>query len=271
MFIILTGSSGVGKNTVINHLKKSDDIFKLMPTFTTREKREGEVEEYPYFFVSKEQFQDKIKNNEMIEYEHIHNNFYGSSYKVLDDNIKDGKVLIKDIGIEGAQNLSIKISHLTTVLKIFLTTSKSELVKRLKDRGEKQIKLRLKRYKREQGEINKFDYIIHNNNLDETCKVIQNIYKINLQDILPTKAIKKISIRKINKFISHLQSGRTIKPVKVALIEDKLFIVDGHERFIAGLMTNKPVAKQIINTSKVFTLTNSQLDEWKELINQSNQ
>ena len=269
MFIILTGSSGVGKNTVINHLKKSDDVFKLMPTFTTREKREGEIEGYPYFFVTKDQFQDKIKNSEMIEYEHIHNNFYGSSYSVLDENLKDGKVLIKDIGIEGAQNLSHKISHLTPVIKVFLTTTKHELVKRLKGRGEKQIKLRLKRYKREQGEINKFDYIIFNNDLEETCEIIKNIYKINLTDILPTKEVKKLSVRKINKYISYLQTGKELKPIKVAMVGNKLFIVDGHEKFIAGIMANKLVAKQLVHTKKIVTLNENQLEEWNNLINQS--
>lgn len=269
MFIILTGSSGVGKNTVITEIEKRNDHFKLMPTFTTRQKRPNEVEGYPFYFISVDEFQDKIKNGELIEHEHIHNNFYGSSYKVLNDNLQDNIVLIKDLGIEGAQNLTQKISHITPVSKIFLTTTKHELTKRLKGRGEKQIKLRLKRYKREQSEINKFDYIIINNDLNTTCNTIEKIYSINLTDIKPTKSVEKISTKKINKYVSALMRGKILKPVSVQLDGDELYIIKGHERFVAGILTNKLVAKKIMENKKIGQLEPDQINSWKELLSQS--
>ena len=175
MFIILSGSSGVGKNTVIKEMQKTEKNLTLMPTFTTREKREGEVEGQPYFYISKEDFQQKIKDNELIEYEFIHNNFYGSSYKVFDEYIKSGKVLIKDIGVEGAQNLSHKMSDHTEMIKVFLAIPhKSDLKKRLQGRGEKQIKLRLKRFDYEQKQKNKFDFIIVNTNLEQTSDYVKH-------------------------------------------------------------------------------------------------
>ncbi len=268
MFIILTGSSGVGKNTVITEIEKRNDHFKLMPTYTTRQKRPNEIDGYPFYYITVDEFQEKIKNGELIEHEHIHNNFYGSSYKILNDNLKDNIVLIKDLGIEGAQNLTYKISGITPVVKIFLTTTKHELKKRLKGRGEKQIKLRLKRYKREQGEINKFDYIIYNNDLLKTCDIIENIYAINLIDILPTKNVEKISTRKINKYASMLMRGKILKPVKVALHDNQLYIIKGHERFIAGILTNKLVAKLIVD-KPVKNVSEEQQIKWKELLTQS--
>ena len=101
MFVILSGSSGVGKNTVIKEMQKTEINLVMMPTFTTREKRVGEIEGAPYFYIAKEEFQEKIKNNELIEHEFIHNNYYGSSYTIFDDYIKTGKIIIKDIGVEG--------------------------------------------------------------------------------------------------------------------------------------------------------------------------
>ena len=88
MFVILTGSSGVGKNTVIKNLIEEDNKFVLMPTYTTRQKREGEIEGNPYFYLTKEEFQDKIKHNDFIEYELIHTNFYGSSLSICEDYLK---------------------------------------------------------------------------------------------------------------------------------------------------------------------------------------
>lgn len=269
MFIILTGSSGVGKNTVITEIEKRHSNFRLMPTYTTREKRLKEVDGYPFYYITKDEFQQKIKDGELIEYEHIHNNFYGSSYKILKDNLKEDIVLIKDLGIEGAQNLTLKISNITPVKKIFLTTTKHELKKRLKGRGEKQIKLRLKRYKREQREINKFDYIIHNYDLNETCNIIFDIYDKDLDEILPTKIVDKINIRKINKYVGKLQTGKILKPVQVQLQNGKIYIVKGHEKFIAGILTNKLVAKVFVKGKTINKLEPAQIMEWKSLIHDS--
>ncbi len=268
MFIILTGSSGVGKNTVITEIEKRNEKFKLMPTYTTREKRPTEVEGYPFYYISKDEFQNKIKEGELIEHEFIHGNYYGSSYKILNDHLNGDYVLIKDLGIEGAQNLTTKISHLTPVKKIFLTTTKKELKRRLKGRGEKQIKLRLKRYDREQGEINKFDYIIVNNDLDKTCEEIRVIYNKELTDILPTKRVEKISLRKINRYVSLLRRGKILKPVEVTISDEKIYIVKGHEKFIAGILTDKLVAKKLVDKD-VKLLDEADYQKWQDLINQS--
>ena len=246
MFIILSGSSGAGKNTVIKEMQKTDDNLVLMPTYTTREKREGEIEGLPYFYISKNDFQQKIKENEFIEYELIHGNYYGSSYKVFDEYLKMGKVLIKDIGVEGAQNLSQKMSDKTEVVKVFLTIShKRELKKRLKGRGEKQIKLRLKRFDYEQKQKNKFDYIINNVNLALTTEYVKKIESAELEDFYFSKSLKKFSNYKVKYYINKLTSGKILKPVKVAIVDNKFCVVGGAEKLIASFICKKPVAKFI--------------------------
>lgn len=265
MFVILTGSSGVGKNTIIKELTKQNNNIVMMPTFTTRDKRPGEVEGYPYFYITKEEFQDKIHNNEFIEYEHIHNNFYGSSYKVFDEYIQKGKVLIKDIGVEGAQNLCIKLADKTDIVKIFLTTKhKSDLKNRLKGREEKQIKLRLKRYKYEQKQKNKFDFIIYNQSIDETLSNINDVVSIKQKNYMPTKKLSKINPYYVKYYQNQLLCGKVLKPVKIAIKNSRIYIVSGLERFIASFITQKPVAKVIVNKKiKVIDCKNDWLTNYK--------
>ena len=270
MFIILTGSSGVGKNTVIKSLEKENPSFKLVPTYTTRNKRENEIEGNPYYFITKEDFQQKIKENELIEHEYIHTNYYGSSYKIFDDLISQDKILIKDIGIEGAQNLEIKLKDRTEIVKIFLTTkSKDDLKQRLKGRGEKEIKLRLKRYKREQSERNKFDYLIFNKDLADTTKIINFIANMDISEIMPSKPVNKLSLNKIKRFSNQLLKGKVLKPIKVVLNEDKVQIINGEEKFIAGLLANKSVCKEISLGQATNNLSVEQIMEWKRLVRES--
>lgn len=255
MFVILSGSSGVGKNTVIKDMQKADKNLVLMPTYTTRKKREGEIEGLPYFYISKDDFQQKIKNNEFIEYEFIHGNYYGSSYKVFDNYIKMGKVLIKDIGVEGAQNLSQKMCDKTEVVKVFLSIKrKSELKKRLKGRGEKQIKLRLKRFDYEQKQKNKFDFIIINENLDVTSNAVKSIISAKNTDYYFNKDLHKLNSYKVKYYINKLTSGKILKPVKIAIIDEKFCVLNGIEKLVASFVCKKTVAKLIvkknINASK---------------------
>lgn len=248
MFVILTGSSGVGKNTIIKELTKDNANIVMMPTFTTRDKRPGEVEGYPYFYISKEEFQSKIKNNEFIEYEHIHNNFYGSSFSVFNDYITKGKVLIKDIGVEGAQNLCFKLADKTDIVKIFLTTKhKSDLKNRLKGREEKQIKLRLKRYKYEQKQKNKFDFIIYNQSIKTTLDSINTIITNKPADYLLCKKANKINPYYVKYYTNKLLCGKVLSPIQVTIKDDNIYIVKGIEKFIASILSKKPVAKVIVH------------------------
>lgn len=267
MFVILSGSSGVGKNTIIKKLEMDIPKYRLMPTFTTRQKRESEIEGYPFYFLTKEEFQEKIKNNEFIEYESIHNNFYGSTYKIFDEQLKSGKILIKDIGVDGAQNLSDKLKDKTKTVKLFLTTeSKGVLKHRLKGRKEKHIRLRLKRFGYEQKQKNKFDWIILNNNLQETCEIIDLIIGFENKDFLPTKKVKKINFKLVKRCFEKLKCGKILKPIQVCLNSKKPYIVKGIESFVASLLAKKNVAKLIVKKKRVKKLDVFDYKDFQELI-----
>ena len=261
----MTGSSGVGKNTVINELKKENQNFVLMPTYTTREMREGEVEGNPYFFLTKEQFQEKIRNNLLLEHELIHTNYYGSSFELIDKYLETGKIIIKDIGVQGAQNLYTKLNGKTKVIRVFLTVkNKRTLKERLIGRGEKNIKLRLKRFGYEQKQINKFDYIIYNQDLAKTTNLLLSLVNFDNNNFVPCKNLKRINKYKVRLYSNKLKLGKILKPIKIVVENDKAYIVSGVEKFVASALTNIPVAKVIVE--KNIKTKNQVQNGWFETI-----
>lgn len=173
MLIIMSGSAGVGKNTIINRLLAEYANLELMTTVSTREMRKGESQGKPYFFVSREEFERMIADDEMVEYSAIHGNLYGTNKKLLEEKLKSGKVLIKDIDVEGTLKL-IKI--LPDVVPFYLKPkNKEQLIERLIERGEKEIELRLKRYDYEEKMSKHYKYVLINDNLEETLASIKEI------------------------------------------------------------------------------------------------
>ena len=150
MFVILSGVSGAGKDTIKKELIKRMDNVESMPSYTSRPKREGDIDGETYCFVTKEQFEQMIKNNEFYEYDIHHNNYYGTSRKVLNEKIKQGKIIVKDIDVNGTENLLNLLSQDTKIVTIFLRVPKNELRRRLEEREEnpspQEIILRLNRF-----------------------------------------------------------------------------------------------------------------------------
>jgi len=175
MLVILSGSSGVGKNTVINKLLEDVKDLELMPTMTTREKRPGEEDGKPYIFVSKEIFLEMIDEGGLVEYEIVHGNYYGTPKKIVHEKMSSNKVLIKDIDVDGTQNL---VKNLENVITIYLKPkSKEQLIERLIGRGEDQIEVRLKRFEYEEEMSKKYKYVIVNDIMEDTVNRIKEIIK----------------------------------------------------------------------------------------------
>ncbi len=248
MLIIFSGSSGVGKNTVIEHLLANDD-FALMPTYTTREKRENERDGYPYYFITDDEFRRKIEEGEFYEYQKVHNHYYGTSKKLLSDSLALGKILLKDIDVLGTQNLLKTVSDDIKIVTVFLKVdSADKLVERLTVRGEKNIDLRLKRYKMEQQYAVDYDYIINNNSLDDTIDTMMCIINNEKSDCLPacTHKLTDREIEKVYEMADRLRDGQKLEPVKIAIKNKSIFITDGHCRYLASVLTGKRVAKEVI-------------------------
>ena len=174
MLIILSGCSGAGKSTLIRGLLKEMPNLKFMKTCTTRKKREGEGDE-SYLFVGREEFDKMLKNGEIYEYEEIHKNFYGTLNASLEKVIEGEYHYIKDVGVLGVLNLKKALKNKAKVVTIFLTVPKDELIRRLKERHEPDIDLRLSRMEFELSYIKNYDYCIENINYEKTLKKLEKI------------------------------------------------------------------------------------------------
>ena len=127
MILIITGPSGVGKNTIINALSKKLD-FNFSVSYTTRPKRVSEVNGKDYYFISNEEFQIMINNNELVEFEEYGGFAYGTSRKELN---QDGLVIL-DLEVNGATKL---LNNNNDFIGLFIDIDDKELINRLKNRG----------------------------------------------------------------------------------------------------------------------------------------
>ena len=161
MLIIISGSSGAGKNTVITKLLDRNENLKLLQTCTTRSPRSTDKEMHnPYVYLTKEEFENKIKNGELFELEEIHENFYGVLNSSLEQVGTSSEHYIKDVGVLGQKNIKSALKNKAVVLSIFLTAPKEELIRRLKARGDHDIDLRMSRMEFEMSYAKNYDVSI---------------------------------------------------------------------------------------------------------------
>jgi guanylate kinase len=179
MLVILSGVSGAGKDTIKKELIKRMEEVESLPSFTSRNPRVGEEEGIQYHFITKEQFEEKIKNNEFYEYDLHHENYYGTSRKLMNDKIQSGKIIVKDIEVNGTENLVKLLKEDTKIVTIFLKVDKDELRRRLENRGdnltEEEMQIRLGRLEYEESKIKLYDYVIKNDDFEKTVEIIMTI------------------------------------------------------------------------------------------------
>ena len=175
IFIVLSGPSGVGKGTICKKLLEYFNAWSSV-SMTTRLPREGEVNGKDYFFVSKEEFESKIKANDFLEYATYNNNYYGTPKSIINDKLNNNIDVITEIEINGAKN--IKEIYKDSVLIYILPPSLSELEDRLRLRhteDEETIQKRMNITKEEIKHIDIYDYVVENDDLDNSIRKVINI------------------------------------------------------------------------------------------------
>lgn len=181
MLVLLSGVSGAGKDTIKKELIKRMSNITSMPSYTDRKPREGEVDGQIYNFISTEEFEAKIREDEFYEYSVHHEHYYGTSKKILNEKIKSGKIIVKDIEVNGTENLLKLLKNEMNIVTIFLRVPKEELRRRLEHRVEKasikEIELRLNRFDYEESKIGIYDYVLKNDDLEKTVQIIMTIIK----------------------------------------------------------------------------------------------
>ena len=185
MIVILSGVAGAGKDTIKKEIIKRMNFVESLPSYTSRPPREGDIPGQTYNFVTKAEFEEMIERNEFYEYDIHHNNYYGVPRKLLNEKIEQGKVIIKDVDVNGTQNLVNLLGQDTKIVTIFLRVPKDELERRLKERIEKpspeEIILRLNRFDYEESKIGIYDYVLKNNDLEKTVQIIMSIIENELK------------------------------------------------------------------------------------------
>ena len=173
--IIVSGPSGSGKSTVTKIVKDKLNI-PLSISATTRNPRDGEIDGKDYFFLSKEEFKNKIANDEFYEYAEVHGNYYGTLKKTVEENLDKGLNVILEIDVQGA--LIAKEKKKDAVLVFFRTKDMDILEKRLRDRktdSEEVIQTRLKNAETELKYEDKYNYTIINENLENSIQELIDI------------------------------------------------------------------------------------------------
>jgi guanylate kinase len=175
LLIVLSGPSGVGKDSVLLRMKEMDLPFHFVVTATTRSPRPDEHHGVDYYFLSKDEFAEMIERNELLEYAIVYNDFKGIPKEQVRQALASGKDVIMRIDVQGATTIR---NLCPEAVLIFITTEdEKELAERLKARrteSSEELKLRIATARQELKRIDIFDYVVVNRNsqLDETVNTI---------------------------------------------------------------------------------------------------
>lgn len=183
LIIVISSPSGAGKSSICKRLLKEDKYIRLSVSDTTRPPRDNEVDGNDYNFITKELFENRIANNEYIEYASVFGNYYGSLEKQVKEILNNGYDVLFDIDWQGS--LQLKKSNHQNILTIFIIPpTKEAIYERLKLRAVKSgdnehaIKTRMNMYEIEMSHKEDYDYIVENNIFD---KCILDIKKIIIE------------------------------------------------------------------------------------------
>ena len=177
ILVVASGFSGAGKGTIMKKLmSEKGESYALSISATTRAPREGEEHGREYFFLTTEEFETMIANDELVEYAKYVNNYYGTPRAYVEEQLNAGKNVILEIEIQGA--LKIKEKFPDTVLMFITAPSATELKERLVGRGTETqdvIDARMSRAYEESLGVESYDYLVVNDDLDACVMLVNDI------------------------------------------------------------------------------------------------
>lgn len=180
---IISGPSGTGKGTICNEFSKHDDVF-LSVSVTTRERRGDEIDGVTYIYDTKEGFKKRIESDMMLEWAQYGENFYGTPRDIVEEKLSNGINVILEIEVQGA--LKVKEKMPEAVMIFVVPPSINELKNRLTLRGREDNDEILKRISIAKGELEKasrYNYIVVNDDLEESIKSVRKIIDERKKDM----------------------------------------------------------------------------------------
>ena len=204
--IVISGPSGAGKDTIVEKLREINNNFWLSISMTSRDIRSNDIPGETYFFVSKDEFEKRIKEGIFLEYAIYNDNYYGTPKDKISDKLNNGIDVILVIEIQGA--LKVKELVPDAIFIFIMPPSLNELRRRLVNRGtdsKEKIFNRFKTAYKEINEVTKYNYVVVNDNIDvatrkvnaillsERCRVdrIEDIYLNNMEEELHELLVEK--------------------------------------------------------------------------------
>ena len=173
---IISAPSGSGKSTLVNRIRETVLNLSFSISYTTRNPRGHECNGKEYFFVSREQFEQMIQNNDFLEYANVFGNYYGTARRFLASAEEQGNDLLLDIDVQGAAQIKSKLPHAVSIF--VLPPNREELERRLRERSqdsESVIQRRLGDANREIENYGKYDYILVNDRLADSVDALKAI------------------------------------------------------------------------------------------------
>mgnify|MGYP000865311788 FL=1 len=182
VMIVLSSPSGAGKTTLVKMLSEIDN-FEISVSHTTRQPRSDETSDKDYFFISNDEFERLIKNEEFLEYAKVFNNFYGTTRTPVIDKLDKGKNVLFDIDWQGADQIKNKKLDYQLITFFILPPSKEELFERLSNRDMKDkliVEERMKQFERDVLHWINYDYVVINDNLKKCFTKIKNLIEAEI-------------------------------------------------------------------------------------------
>ena len=182
LLFVLSAPSGTGKDSVINALKQQGMNFYVVPSVTSRAPRPGESEGNPYHFISQEEFDRMVANDELLEYAKVHGNWYGQPRQPIRDNLRAGRDVLLKIDVQGAATVRRKVPQ--AIFIFLLPDSLEELTLRLSQRKtetEGELQRRLADARVELTEKYWYDYVVLNRQ-DHLQEAVDNIRAIMMAE-----------------------------------------------------------------------------------------
>lgn len=184
LLIVLSGPSGVGKGTIRKQVFKDESLnLAYSISMTTRQPRNQEVDGVDYFFVSKEKFENMIKNDEFLEYTYFVGNYYGTPRGYVDELREKGVNVFLEIEVNGAHQVMSRVKDDGLVTIFLIPPSLAELERRIRGRKSETEDIILERLRKAKSEIDlsvNYQYVVKNDRLNEATKRISDIIKLRM-------------------------------------------------------------------------------------------
>ena len=201
--IIISGTTCAGKGTVIKKLLANHNDIVLSTSYTSRPKRDSEVDGVDYYFVTPEEFERKIKNGDFLEYAQVqYGAYYGTPKKEVLELLNSGKDVILEIDVQGAKQ--IKELYPSTILIFIMAPSMREVKRRIMMRGDENIDQIISRFKvayNEINQINAYNYVVVNDDLDNAVAKVEAILT---SEKLRVDRIEELSVENEEEIIHEL-------------------------------------------------------------------